>query len=223
MTQRRSLTLSRSLHWLSFHIAAIALPFLALALAACGAVSTAKEGRVAVTPLANGQYDIYSVGGIISDRSLILQKWEAAASETCKGPYELLGEQRSGQSPAGMMSVEGRIRCSRTPTKPDAPAGPVQLGSQPAATAHPPVEAPKTGGQGAAPTSGSTSPTPEPMSVSEMQKILLSLGYQPGPVDGALGRRTIEALRKFQQDQKLLPTGRLDSETALRLRQRASK
>lgn len=58
----------------------------------------------------------------------------------------------------------------------------------------------------------------EPMSVAELQRRLAALGYQPGPADGAMGRRTVDALRKFQGDQKLPVTGKIDPSTTVRLR-----
>jgi hypothetical protein len=72
-----------------------------------------SKGRVEVTPLANGEYDIYSVGGVISDRGAILKNWEDAAKKTCNGKYTVVKEQKTGQSPAGAMNVEGRIRCKK--------------------------------------------------------------------------------------------------------------
>lgn len=56
------------------------------------------------------------------------------------------------------------------------------------------------------------------MSVAEVQKRLLELGYQPGKADGVMGQRTIDALKKFQQDNKLQVTGRMDYDTVEKLR-----
>ncbi len=56
------------------------------------------------------------------------------------------------------------------------------------------------------------------MSTAEMQTMLSQLGYQPGPADGVSGKRTIDALKKFQVANGLSATGVLDSETANRLR-----
>ena len=56
------------------------------------------------------------------------------------------------------------------------------------------------------------------MSIAEMQQILLGIGYQPGPADGISGKRTVDALKKFQLANKLTPTGVLDSDTIVRLR-----
>lgn len=58
----------------------------------------------------------------------------------------------------------------------------------------------------------------EVMSVAEMQRILQELGYQPGPADGANGKRTREALRKYQRANGLTPTGALNADTTARLR-----
>lgn len=60
-------------------------------------------------------------------------------------------------------------------------------------------------------------PAPE-MTIAEMQQRLLDLGYQAGPVDGIAGSRTIAALKKFQHDNNLPVTGRLNNETIINLR-----
>ena len=56
------------------------------------------------------------------------------------------------------------------------------------------------------------------MTIGELQKRLTELGYQPGPVDGAAGKKTTDALKKFQQASHLPATGTLDPETIRRLR-----
>lgn len=56
------------------------------------------------------------------------------------------------------------------------------------------------------------------MSVLEVQKRLLSLGYQPGKPDGMIGRNTTEALRKFQHDTGLPVTGQIDEGTVRKLK-----
>lgn len=58
---------------------------------------------------------------------------------------------------------------------------------------------------------------PAPRYVREAQRALRDLGYRPGPVDGVVGRQTKEALVKYQRSQKIAVTGRLDSETMVRL------
>ena len=56
------------------------------------------------------------------------------------------------------------------------------------------------------------------MTVFEMQERLNELGYKLGAIDGVSGPRTVEALKKFQSDNKLPPTGTIDAETIRKLR-----
>ena len=58
---------------------------------------------------------------------------------------------------------------------------------------------------------------PAPRFVREAQRALRDLGYPPGPVDGVVGRRTKAALAKYQRAERIQVTGRLDSETMVRL------
>ena len=58
----------------------------------------------------------------------------------------------------------------------------------------------------------------EGMTIFEMQERLNELGYKLGTVDGVSGPRTVEALKKFQSDNKLPPTGTIDPETIRKLR-----
>jgi peptidoglycan hydrolase-like protein with peptidoglycan-binding domain len=63
-------------------------------------------------------------------------------------------------------------------------------------------------------------PLLKPMTVTEIQKQLLALGYQVGTADGVMGKRTVDALKKFQQDNNLPRTGQADYETMGKLRQK---
>ncbi len=45
------------------------------------------------------------------------------------------------------------------------------------------------------------------ITVEHVQKMLNDLGYNSGIVDGVIGRRTTEAIRKFQADNRLEPDG----------------
>ena len=51
-----------------------------------------------------------------------------------------------------------------------------------------------------------------PDTVLEAQKYLVALGYAPGPLDGRPGQRTAAAVRRFQRDLGLTPTGRIFEE-----------
>lgn len=53
--------------------------------------------------------------------------------------------------------------------------------------------------------------------VEQAQQRLQELGYNPGPVDGKMGSKTIAAIKKFQQDTQLPTTGRLDTATRKKL------
>jgi hypothetical protein len=52
------------------------------------------------------------------------------------------------------------------------------------------------------------------MVVLQVQNKLLGLGYNPGPADGIMGSKTINALKKYQQDNNLPVTGNADKVTA---------
>ena len=51
------------------------------------------------------------------------------------------------------------------------------------------------------------------LTIKQVQQILASLGYDPGPVDGIWGEKTAAGLREFQRKQDLPVTGRLDDST----------
>ncbi len=53
--------------------------------------------------------------------------------------------------------------------------------------------------------------------VSKVQHALTSLGYQPGKIDGRFGHETERAIRLFESDTSLEPTGRISAELFTRL------
>lgn len=53
--------------------------------------------------------------------------------------------------------------------------------------------------------------------VSQVQKKLKELGYDPGAPDGIWGKKTTNALKRFQEDSGLPVTGRLDEKTREKL------
>lgn len=65
-----------------------------------------------------------------------------------------------------------------------------------------------------APAAGATS---QPRFIREAQRALDELGFRPGPIDGVVGRRTRDALARYQRSQKIPVTGHLDAETTVRL------
>ena len=53
--------------------------------------------------------------------------------------------------------------------------------------------------------------------IYDAQKKLEELGYDPGIVDGIRGKKTVTAIKLFQEDSGLPVTGRLDSQTVAKL------
>jgi len=53
--------------------------------------------------------------------------------------------------------------------------------------------------------------------IYKIQKRLTELGYEPGPTDGIMGGMTTKAIMKFQKDNNLPPTGKIDNETIHKL------
>jgi len=63
-----------------------------------------------------------------------------------------------------------------------------------------------------------TQESPSKASVMDAQKQLRDLGFDLGAPDGVMGTMTIAALRRFQTERHLSPTGKLDSATILQLK-----
>ena len=58
--------------------------------------------------------------------------------------------------------------------------------------------------------------------IYRVQKMLKQLGYNPGPLDGRWGPKTQQAIKKFQQDNRLPASGNLDDATSRQLMHSAS-
>jgi peptidoglycan hydrolase-like protein with peptidoglycan-binding domain len=97
--------------------------------------------------------------------------------------------------------------------------------------------APETnsGATGASPSPAPSRPAPPPsppprmppqdmgvnvdgMTVFELQERLNELGYKVGTVDGVMGPRTVDALKKYQGDNKINASGTVDADTIKKLR-----
>ena len=83
-------------------------------------------------------------------------------------------------------------------------ASPPRPAPEPSPTAAPPQA---SAGQASAPAAPAPAVSLTASEVREVQLLLTILGYQPGPIDGVLGRQTEQAIRGFQQDQGLTVTG----------------
>lgn len=53
--------------------------------------------------------------------------------------------------------------------------------------------------------------------VAQIQKALRSFGYDPGAINGKLGKNTRQAIKEFQIAEEISPTGRIDSRTYFEL------
>jgi hypothetical protein len=82
-------------------------------------------------------------------------------------------------------------------------------------TAPDPTAAPPTARELPVPAPGDASPPADPVGrrIQTAQTALQQLGYEPGPADGILGRRTRGAILRFQRAQHLRATAALDPET----------
>jgi hypothetical protein len=57
--------------------------------------------------------------------------------------------------------------------------------------------------------SGVSGDDPETAEAREIQSLLATLGYDPGPVDGKPGRQTRDAIRRFQAEHQMTADGRI--------------
>jgi hypothetical protein len=54
--------------------------------------------------------------------------------------------------------------------------------------------------------------------VADLQRSLIVLGYEPGPVDGDMGPATVTAIKRYQTDMGLNPTGHATPELLAHIR-----
>jgi hypothetical protein len=66
-------------------------------------------------------------------------------------------------------------------------------------------------------TAASQASAPAPVDARRLQEALKGQGYDPGPLDGVMGPLTEAALKKYQTDHGLTPSGRPDSGTMKQL------
>lgn len=52
-------------------------------------------------------------------------------------------------------------------------------------------------------------PLSSPEDIARIQELLIDLGYNPGPADGIVGKKTTEAVKAFQKKAGLNPTGKI--------------
>jgi peptidoglycan hydrolase-like protein with peptidoglycan-binding domain len=62
-----------------------------------------------------------------------------------------------------------------------------------------------------------SAPVRDARTVAAAQQALRAEGYDPGPADGDINAKTVQAVKQAQKDRELEPTGRLDRRTAAAL------
>jgi Putative peptidoglycan binding domain len=123
-----------------------------------------------------------------------------------------------GQPSTGKATTPVKTRVATTKTKSTAPAGriPVHTSSTRQST---------TTSKGATPTRQVASRPyvpPRPSAPSsdryrEIQESLISKGYMQGPASGVWDQNSTEAMRKFQTEQKMEPTGKISAKALITL------
>jgi hypothetical protein len=130
-----------------------------------------------------------------------------------------------GMPPTGIAAAAEPAPPAATPdtttaaVDPPAQTSPVQIASVtdvPVAPAGQPASEP--------PTQPATQAAPGPQSlqtdeVREVQRKLRGFGFDPGPIDGTTGRRTVAAVMRYQESRNLPQTGDVDSDLLEMLRQ----
>ncbi len=71
------------------------------------------------------------------------------------------------------------------------------------------------------PSPGAGAPLPDPRVIEGLQRDLRSLGYDPGPIDGRLGPRTLAAIRAYQAETGIGVDGRVTADLVDGLRRSA--
>jgi DNA-binding response OmpR family regulator len=102
------------------------------------------------------------------------------------------------------------------------PASSVEMATAAATPLPPSLPASVASIQPGAPASVESEPKPDPLKrdeVKEVQARLQAFGFNPGPVDGAVGPMTVRAVMNYQQERGQPQTGTVDSELLDQLRQ----
>jgi len=108
--------------------------------------------------------------------------------------------ERSYTAPDGLKVVEG-VSCELAP-------GLWEITSEGAALAKSSGTAPATTTAAPSPATAPTvAPAHDKATVRETQALLTALGYEPGPIDGAFGKKTKNAIAAYQRDNDMAETG----------------
>ena len=142
-----------------------------------------------VTPLSSQKFKINAYGDtILTPSEVIYSKWDKAASSTCLGKgYDIVERKYlkgiTLNPPQAYDTIVGSVLCK-------------SVSSWPAQISQESLNHDISGSQ-----------------IISVQRLLINAGYDPGTADGIMGRKTSEALKKFQRDHGLPPTGEINDET----------
>ncbi len=98
------------------------------------------------------------------------------------------------------------------------PPVPDQAEAKPVEQAAAPVQDPNSSSASSADRPPPTAPALSRTEVAEVQQLLAEFGFNPGPVDGSAGPRTLDAVSRYQAQRGLPQTGALDSGLLRQLR-----
>ena len=110
-----------------------------------------------------------------------------------------------------ILAAIGKLTAAGANSRPEAIKAIPQQSSSPATPASAESSVPQMAGS-------KVETATKPLTNIEVQKQLNALGYQIGTPDGMLGKRSVDALKKFQQDKGIPVTGKADSDTMEKLR-----
>lgn len=139
----------------------------------------------------------------------------AVAAVVGAGIYALL------RTPAPVPAPGPKLEIAATPTPPPPPAPAL------AAIAPPPADLPSISPAQIAETKPPPRlPPPRPLDaqeISELQTRLTTLGFTPGPIDGIAGRRTVAAIKRYQESKDQDQTGAVDDRLLEAVRQATAR
>ena len=136
----------------------------------------------------------------------------AQAEVLIVGKLRIAGDETAVASYRAVKVADGTIIAASTPRSVPVPAHSYPLSRAEAKAAEGMAELDR--GDFALPdgkiaSSGLPSAAPDSRTIESVQRDLQSLGYDPGPIDGRLGRRTISAIRAYQANSGTSADGRV--------------
>lgn len=189
--------------------------------AAAGPITTAQERQEAMRAYERSRRRKQVVAGAFVGGGLIALAIASLAPPSPEAP---------GLPPAGIAAAEPTLQAVAPVTttaavEPPAPASPAPASPvQTASLSDTPIPPTSRAASDAAPPLAPPQTMPGPQAlrseeVREVQRKLRGFGFDPGPIDGTTGRRTVAAVMRYQESRNLPQTGDVDSDLLEMLRQ----